>query len=61
MRGLVCAVACVALCAVAGSVQAGPLDTLSAGLTYVQPFDRDEGGFAALTVTTSISNNGAVI
>ena len=51
MKGLIVALVCVMLCVVVGTAQAGPLDTLTAGLTYVQPFDHDAGGFAALSVS----------
>ena len=54
MKGLCCALLCVVICMAVGSAQAGPLDTLTAGLTYVQPFDTDEGGFAALSVSMRV-------
>ena len=51
MKALVYGLVCVVLCVGMGVAQAGPLDTLTAGLTYVQPFDSDAGGFAALSVS----------
>ena len=53
MRALVCVVmACAVMCLMAGTVQAAsPLDTLAAGLTYVQPMDDSQGGFAVLSVS----------
>ena len=51
MRVMCCALVCLVACIVTGIAQAGPLDTLAAGLTYAQPMDDSKGGFAALTVT----------
>ena len=50
MKGLMFLLVSVVLCVVVGSAQAGPLETLGAGLTYIQPFNQDAGGFAALSV-----------